>query len=245
METHSLDPNGSQPLWRSALDVLATVAMIAAAGVLLWNHVYGTPSPSNAAPSTPSAPVGPVSIAGAATLGAHDARVVLLEFSDFQCPFCGQFARDTMPLVRREYVDTGRVRIVFRNLPLAIHEHAKQAAIYAECAARQGRFWPMHDKLFSNGSELDDTHLMTYATAAGLDITLSHTCIAGRDAATAVDTDVAIARQLGLTGTPTFFVGVATGERDMHVTDVLRGAMPLATFEAAFAKAQAEITSMS
>src|SRR6185436_20936742 len=87
-----------------------------------------------------------LTLAGAATKGRASAPLVMLEFSDFECPFCGRYSRETYPQVQREYVDTGKVRYVFRHTPIErIHPQAMKAAEAAECAGTQGKFWEMHD----------------------------------------------------------------------------------------------------
>ena len=82
----------------------------------------------------------PVTIAGAAGIGPLGAQAVMIEFSDFQCPFCGRFAGETLPVLKKSYVDAGKLRIVFRHLPLAMHANAAKAAQSANCAARDNRF---------------------------------------------------------------------------------------------------------
>lgn len=83
-----------------------------------------------------------------AHLGDENAPVVMIEFSDFQCPFCRSFWRDTLPLIKSEYIDTGKVRFVYRDFPLGFHQGAMPAAQAAECAREQDKFWEMHDKIF-------------------------------------------------------------------------------------------------
>ena len=88
------------------------------------------------------------------TLGKKDAPIVMLEFSDFQCPFCGKFWRETLPQIKKDYVETGKVLFVYKDFPLRqIHPHAQQAAEAALCANEQGKFWEYHDTLFSKQTE--------------------------------------------------------------------------------------------
>jgi len=84
-----------------------------------------------------------------AYLGEADAPVVLIEFSDYQCLYCRNFWRDTLPMIKSEYINTGKVRFVYRDLPLSVHPAAIPAAQATECAEEQGMFWEMHDKIFS------------------------------------------------------------------------------------------------
>ena len=116
-------------------------------------------------PSLPL-PVGPVALAGAHLEGSNKARVAIIEFSDFQCPACAQFTRDTLPRLRQRYVKSGKVLLAFHPLPLqGIHPRAFRASVAAECAARQGRFWPMHDGLFKHSADLTDPSISQVASA--------------------------------------------------------------------------------
>lgn len=155
----SENPTSRSPLagftWRAMLDVLATIAMIATAGVVIWSVLT---RPATSAPVRPSIPppTAPLSLDNLPMLGSPEASVVMLIFSDFECPYCGTFAADTMPTLKHDYVDTGKVRVAFRHLPLPIHSRAQRAAESAECAQRQGRFWAMHDLQFQVPMRLDE-----------------------------------------------------------------------------------------
>src|SRR2546425_3089506 len=107
------------------------------------------------------APRGPVrtSVADAPSLGRADAPVTLVEFSDFQCPFCGRFFATTLPALKKDYIDTGKLRYVFRDFPLdQLHPHARMAAAAAHCAGEQGKYWDMHDVLFQNQRARSEEH---------------------------------------------------------------------------------------
>jgi|SRR5436309_4597280 len=102
-------------------------------------------APSGAAPLGGAARA---RVADAPTLGLTDAPVTVVEFSDYQCPFCGRFYSTTLPALKRDYIDTGKVRYVFRDYPLdQIHPQARKAAEAAHCAGDQGKYWEMHDRL--------------------------------------------------------------------------------------------------
>ena len=95
-----------------------------------------------------------LSVEGAQFLGQKNATVTVVEFSDYQCPFCARHVQQTLPLLRKEYVDTGKVKYVFRDHPLeSIHPAAFKAAEAARCGGEQGKFWEMHDKLFIPGRQ--------------------------------------------------------------------------------------------
>lgn len=219
---------------KAALDVVATVAMAVAACVLLWAVIRSPARPQSA----PPVPTDPVSINGAATLGTSTAGVAVIEFSDFQCPFCRKFARETLPELKAKYIDSGLVKFVFRHNPLTtIHAQARAAAEAAECAGRQGKFWDVHDRLFQDPPKLMEADLVEQARAVGLDVSEFRKCLAGQTA-DRVTQDTALARTLKLTGTPAFLIGRVESER-VYVSRVIPGATPFAEMAAALDQALA------
>jgi protein-disulfide isomerase len=155
---------------------------------------------------------------------------VIIEFSDFQCPFCAKFSQETFPALKNQYVDKALVKFAFRHLPLTrIHPRAWQAAEAAECGARQSKFWTMHDQLFANPSRLEETDLRTYARSSGLDLRLFNSCLAG-EARDRVTWDSQSAQTLKISGTPSFLIGVLQSDGRVKVQHVLSGAAPLAEF---------------
>jgi protein-disulfide isomerase len=197
------------------LTVLLTVAI-----VLSVVNIYGTwqikkqieTLPSGgavpAAPSAPSVPSGPVDVseAGNPSMGDAKAPVTIIEFSDFECPFCGRYVTQTYPQIKKDYVDTGKVRIVFRDYPLPFHSNAQKAAEAAECADDQGKFWEMHSKLFSNQQALSVANLKKYAGELALDQTKFDECLDSGKHAAEVQQDLADGSAAGVSGTPSFFV---------------------------------------
>lgn len=148
----------------------------------------------------------------ARTKGRADAAVTVYEMSDFQCPYCRAFALETMPLVEREYIATGKVRFVYINMPLtSVHKNAALAAEVAMCAARQQRFWPMHDLLFRHqdqwaGLASPRAYFLALGDSAGLDRDgLTH-CLASGTTAALVQADAERARRAGAKSTPTFYI---------------------------------------
>jgi protein-disulfide isomerase len=136
--------------------------------------------------------------------GPADARITIVEFSDFQCPYC-QRVLATMDEVLAKYPDD--VRLVYRHLPLdRIHPSARGAAEAAACADEQGQFWPYHDKLFQNNRALAKEDLLRYATDAGLDVTRFQACFDERRFKDKVEADLQAARAVGISGTPAFIV---------------------------------------
>src|SRR6267143_1388621 len=165
----------------------------------------------------------------ARTMGRADAPVTVYEMSDFQCPYCREFTLSTMPLLEREYVQAGKVRFVFINLPLSsVHRNAATAAVLAVCAARQERFWPMHDLLFQHQQQWATlasprAYLLALGDSAGLDSARLTQCVASGAADTEVQRDAERARRSGATSTPTFYIEGA----------LLEGAAPPTVFRAA------------
>lgn len=156
---------------------------------------------------------------GAPVRGAVDAPVTIVEFSDFHCPFC-RSVQPTLTQLLARY--EGRVRLVYKHLPLdALHPQARQASRASWCAAQQDRFWEFHDAIYASGSnDASDAAMEGVATRVGLDVSAFRECLAGSDAARAVDRDATQGEALGLTGTPGFFIN---GRQ-------LSGAQPLEAF---------------
>lgn len=190
-----------------------------------------SPTAARTQPPAPRVPSAPLRFGDAAVRGDPTAKVVVMEFTDFQCPFCGAFARQTFPQLDADYVSTGRIAFAVRNFPLQeIHPMAVNAAETAQCALAQGRFWEMHDRLFSDQTKLDQRNLSGHATSLGLDMAAFADCVRG-EGATMVKADLANARALGLSGTPTFLVGTNNGDGTMRVVNVFTGARDYASFK--------------
>src|SRR5437667_9038261 len=161
----------------------------------------------------------------ARTKGRPDAPVTVYEMSDFQCPYCRAFALATMPLLEREYVQAGKVRFVYINLPLpSLHANATAAAEAAMCAARQSRFWPMHDLLFRHQdgwAKLADPRpmLLALGDSAGADHARLAACLRAHATATEVQADAERARRAGAVSTPTFYIegGLLEGNAPVEV----------------------------
>jgi protein-disulfide isomerase len=164
--------------------------------------------------------------------GEATAKLTLIEFSDYQCPFCGRHARDTAPQIDKEYVTTGKLRHVFVDYPLeTMHKFAFKSAEAARCAGEQGKYWEMHARLFENQNKLDS--LTPYAEAIGLNVPKFEECLnSGRQAA-AIRQDMAEAQAAGVNSTPTFFLAY-TDPKTSKIKTVRRltGAQPYAAFKA-------------
>ena len=163
---------------KTILDIGSTLVVTVAAGALLWTlYKNPTASPANAAPRVET--VTGLSIDRAKiTKRLGDGLVALVEFPDFQCPFCAKHARETYPSFRSELIDQDKVTYVSFAFPLeAIHPQARKASEAAECAARQGRFWEMHERLFANPHALAIADLSRRAEAVGLNKSRFEACM--------------------------------------------------------------------
>ena len=195
------------------------------------SSVAGTTAAGGSDPGAPEAP--PAQLTGddwqelldnpAATLGDENAPVTLVEFTDYQCPFCQQAFQTTFPEIKEKYIDTGDVFFVVRDLPLSFHGNAHAAAEAARCAGKEGKYFEMHDTLFERQDEWivgsPDEKFKQYAQDLGLSSFAS--CYDGGEFAGVVDDDLALASKVGASGTPTFFI---------NGTQVV-GAQPFAAFE--------------
>ena len=144
-----------------------------------------------------------VAAAKGAAKGPANAPIEIIEFSDFQCPFC-QRANPTVDQVLKTYGD--RVRFVYRHFPLGNHPAARPAAEASQCAAEQGKFWEYHDTLFANPSRLGDADLKQHAAGLGLDTKQFNACVDTHKYKAQVDADMEAGEEAGVNGTPAFFV---------------------------------------
>lgn len=170
----------------------------------------GAPS----APSQPSIPTGVASVNAEdyvdddPFIGNKNAPITMIEFSDFQCPFCARFRQQTFDQIKSQYIDTGKVKFVYRDFPLSsIHPMAQKAAEASECAEDQGKFWEYHDKIFENQASLSISSLKQWAAELGLDSNDFNKCLDSGKYADEVTKDLRDATSSGGQGTPYFIVG--------------------------------------
>lgn len=186
-----------------------------------------------AAAAVDALPTQPVNISREPSKGDASAKVALIEYSDYQCGFCGRYDRDTYPQILTEYVNTGKVRYVFRDLPLDFHKNAFKAAEAAHCAGEQGKFWEMHDRLFANQSALEVPELAKHASALQLDAKRFQQCLEVSRYASDIRRDITEANGAGLSGTPSFLIGIVQPDATVKVSRRIIGAKPYAEFKAA------------
>jgi protein-disulfide isomerase len=176
-----------------------------------------------------------VDVTGAPALGPADDVVTLIEFSDYECPFCIKYFTQTLPLIQANYVATGKIRYVFKDFPVdANHPMAIRAHEAAHCAMEQQKFWALHVKLFSAPGTHTPDQLVARATEAGLDVPAFQACIASGRPTAAIRASVALAEQLGADGTPAFYLGTRDlSNQHVHVVKMIDGAQPYSAFQQA------------
>jgi len=213
--------------------VLLSFAVGVLVGYVAWGrNTVTAAAPAGAAAQQPSgavaeAPVAPqaeyvrydIPIEGYPSLGPDDAKIVVVEFSDFQCPYCRRFHQETYQALLDAY--PGQIRFVYRNLPLtSIHPNAMGAAVASLCANDQNGFWDYHDKLFSSESLGEEVYVQ-YATDLGLDVDAFTACLSSGEHDTFIQEDMDYSLGIGVQSTPTFFInGLA-----------IVGAQPLSNFQ--------------
>jgi len=162
--------------------------------------------------------------------GDINAPVTVVEFSDYQCPFCKRNHTNVFPQLDKEYISTGKVRYVFRDYPLAFHKQAIPAAVAANCAGEQGKYWEINDYLFENPANLKDAAYLKFAEDNGLDLAKYKECLKDDKQKQEVDKDFKDGQRYGVRGTPSFFIGKS--EKGKEMTGVyVRGARPYSVFK--------------
>lgn len=231
----------------NVLQIILVVLLIGAAFAIgsMWTElklVKGGQAPAGQLAQQPAAPEAPQPEEGPLTgeqwqeavgkpayaEGDEDATVTLVEFTDYQCPFCKRHFDQTEAQLQTEYIKTGKVRWVVRDLPLSFHQNAHAAAQAARCAGDQNQYRPMHDKLFETQTAWAEAAAANslfsgYATALGMNGATFSQCLTAGKYKAAVDEDLALAAKIGANGTPTFYVNGTP----------LVGAQPFSLFKAA------------
>lgn len=172
-------------------------------------------------------------------LGDKNAPVTMIEFVDFECPFCKRFADETLPQLKSQYIDTGKVKLVMRDFPLSFHDPmATKEAVAANCAREQGgdtAYFKYHDEIFtrttSNGNGLADADLTKIATDLSLNLNAFNSCLLDPAQTDEVKKDIADGTAAGTSGTPSFIIGKSTPNGEID-GDLVVGAQPFAAFQA-------------
>jgi protein-disulfide isomerase len=185
-------------------------------------------------PGGPAAPTkAKLHLEGAPMLGSKDAPITMVEFTDYQCPFCQRFHLQVYGELKKNFIDTGKVRFFSRDLPLdSLHPNATRAAQAGRCAGDQGQFWQLRDIMGSHPEALDMDSLVRDALSLHLDAQGFRTCVESGKYKEAVQGDVLEAMKIGADGTPAFVVGKSTP--DGVDGDLIVGAQPYNLFDEKF-----------
>jgi protein-disulfide isomerase len=173
-----------------------------------------------------------LNVAEAPTQGPADAPLTLVEFTDYQCPFCARHSQMVLPQLIKTFIATGKVRYVLRDFPLvSIHPHAAKAHEAAHCAGDQGKYWELHDQLFAHPKELQADKLAGHATAIGVaDTTAFQACLDSGKYAEQTKAGVAEGTKIGVRGTPSFALGHTDSNGTVKAVKLIRGAQGMPAF---------------
>jgi len=176
-----------------------------------------------------------LTLEGVTFIGAADAPVTVIEFTDDKCPFCQRHARTTFPLLRKHYVATGKLRYGIREFPAeSLHPGAEKLAQGLLCAGEQGKYWDLREQLMSDQGRVPDwARVPKFGPAVGLDMDRFQSCVSEEKYRTKVRDDLRLGAEIGLTGTPTFYLGSSPepGKNEFTATRMLRGAQPYTVFK--------------
>ncbi|ABO23511.1 thioredoxin domain-containing protein [Shewanella loihica] len=164
-------------------------------------------------------------------LGEATAQVAIIEFSDYQCPYCKRYMDNTFTKIKSDYIDTGKVKYIARDFPLGFHPKAKGAAIAANCSLQQDAYWPMRDALFKNMRQLGDKLYQDTATQLSLDMTKFAACLEDQAIMSKIEQDIGYGSSIGVRGTPSFLIGKLENNRLIEPKLVV-GAQSYDTFKA-------------
>lgn len=177
-----------------------------------------------------------ISIGESPYKGDEAATVTLIEYSDYQCPYCARNYREVMPALIEEYVDTGKLKFVMRENPIpSLHRNAMNASLAALCANDQGKYWEMHNMMFENQRTLDVANLRDFAGKIGTNVDEFNACLNSKKYEKRVAEDIKSGANMGVSGTPAFVLGL-TDPNDpdkVTLTVYVKGAQPLASFKQA------------
>lgn len=195
---------------------------------------------SGAKPAAPAQAAAPskfepkdVSVAGAPFKGEEKAQLTLIEYSDYQCPFCSRHNRNTMPQLTENYISNGKLKFVMREFPLtSLHPRAVAASLAALCANDQGKYWEMHDVLFDNQRKMSDDEINSYAETINLNMDDFVGCMEAGKYNDQVASDLAEGRGLGISGTPSFALGITDPDdpSKVKVMKIIKGARAYESF---------------
>jgi len=179
---------------------------------------------------SPKAITIPLSLRGDPRLGNANAPITIVEFSDFQCPYCKRFHDAVLPTLKKEYIDTGLVRFVHKDLPLPYHKYAREAAVAARCSASQDQYWKVYTALFDNQDCFGCKGINAIANNAGISSNLLKTCNKVGSASKAINVNLSESQLQDIRATPSFVIGRSQG--DNHTGLLVEGVRPWPQFKA-------------
>ena len=175
-----------------------------------------------------------MTVTGELYKGEPAAKVAIIEYADFQCPFCRRFESQIYPNIRDAYIKTGKLKYFHRDMPLVIHQGAMPAARAVHCASEQGKFWEMHDTLLGDAASLTPADIDQRATQLGMDVPKLDQCISSNRFADIIQRSINEASAMQVSGTPTFIIGTLDADGNlMSVKKTVVGASPFEAFKAA------------
>jgi len=205
--------------------ILAVMAFRGNSGAGTTGAVVGVPSVGGTAPPAPSAGVTDMKVLSDDDpfMGKKDAPVTIVEFSDYECPFCERFYQQTLPQIKSQYIDTGKVKFVYRDFPLGFHQQAEPAAIAANCAGVQDKYFEYHDKIFNSGGAAgkSSADYKKWAQELGLNLAKWEACLSDPAQKQEIQKDLADGSAAGVQGTPGFIIN----------GKVISGAQPFSVFQ--------------
>jgi protein-disulfide isomerase len=223
----------SQRLW-TILERMAVLAMLVASGVVIWSGLNRQPASAQLQQPQLAQDIDGVlsidMIRDAASEGNANAHLAIVEFGDYQCPYCARHESEVQPEIRREFIERGEAKFVFLNLPLDMHQFARKAAEAAECARTQGKYSDMHSHLFENQRALKEADLVKYAHDLGLELAKFEDCMK-KGFSDRIDKQAAVARRFGISATPAFLIGEVQPDGSVRLRKKINGAVPYVAFE--------------
>jgi protein-disulfide isomerase len=227
-EGESVQVGDSPSLERSMLELRDAVRSLAAEIQELNRRISSQqPSDRSSGPAT-------VRIDPAHSRGDKNAPLTIIEYADFECPYCAEFTRTVLPSLEREYIDTGRVRLAFWNMPLVeIHPLSLRAASVAECSGRQGKFWEAHDAMFNRTGVLTSESIDNATRVAGIDLEQLNKCLAGPVSAQVQRQAAEAAALLTRAATPTFLIGSTGPDNTVTIRVRIDGLRTVDSFRSA------------
>ena len=226
---------------RRRIHVLKTLGWLAlglgigSGGTLLLQHWTSTSATAPNASVEPQRPPAALTtellLAGEPAMGSSDAPLTIVEFSDFECSYCRRFHEQVLPSLQRDYIDTGLVRFIHKDLPLPFHRQAKPAAAAARCAAEQNRYWDLYSALFDQQTCLACRGVIGIAADINLDTSRLQACMQHDRTQAFINANLSEAKLHNISATPTFIIGPSRSDGKHH-GNIVEGALPWPQFKA-------------